>query len=107
MKTSKAKAKIRDTAEWKKLRIRIADRQMNKDFITGKPLRKGWQVHHLDMSFENYGNFNDDSHFIGINRSTHEVVHTLYRYYRNDKNYIVRIVQVLDEMLKLNEKEKQ
>lgn len=101
MKAKDAKAKFRQTKEWKTFRIKIAEKQDKKDIITGKPLRKCYNCHHLDMSAENYDQLTEEN-FIAVNKTTHETIHTLFRYYKNDKDILNRIKQVLDRMNELN-----
>lgn len=84
-KNSELKAKFRKSPEWKNFRKRMADLYDNKDAITGKPLRKGWNLHHLDMSIENYQDLDEDK-FIPLNKTTHEMLHQAFRYsYAIDK----------------------
>lgn len=42
------KKKVRQSKAWKQLRIDIQEEYGNTDPITLKPLRKGFNVHHLD-----------------------------------------------------------
>ena len=101
MKAKDIKAKFRQTKEWREFRKRIFDKQEGKDVITGKKLYKGYNVHHCDMSPENYDKLIEEN-FIAVNKSTHEVIHALFRYYKNDKDILNRIKQVLDKMTELN-----
>ena len=101
MKASDKKAKLRATKEWKAFRLKIAEKQDKKDFITGKPLRKGYNVHHLDMSAENYDKLIDEN-FIALNKQTHDALHFLFRYYQNDKDILEKFKKVLDKMVELN-----
>ena len=78
-KNSELKSKFRKSPEWKNFRKHMADLYDNKDAITGKPLRKGWNLHHLDMSVENYQDLDEDK-FIPLNKATHELIHTAFRY---------------------------
>ena len=78
-KNSELKAKFRRSPEWKNFRKRMAELYDNRDAITGKPLRKGWNLHHLDMSIENYQDLDEDK-FIPVNKTTHELLHTAFRY---------------------------
>lgn len=101
MKNSDKKAKFRCTKIWKDFRKKIFDKQNGLDIITGKRLYKGWTLHHIDMSIENYDKL-DEEKFIAINKSTHEVIHTLFRYYKNDKTILSRLEQILEKMDELN-----
>ena len=101
MKNSEKKAKLRATKEWKAFRLKIAEKQNKKDFITGKPLRKGYNCHHLDMSAVNYDKL-DEENFIALNKQTHEALHFLFRYYQKDPNILDKFREVLDKMVELN-----
>ena len=101
MKNSDKKAKFRRTKIWKDFRKKIFDKQNGLDIITGKKLYKCYNVHHLDMSAENYEKL-DEENFVAINKSTHEVIHTLFRYYKNDKTILSRLEQILEKMDELN-----
>ena len=101
MKAKDAKAKFRQTKEWKTFRIKIAEKQDNKDIITGKPLRKCYNCHHLDMSAENYDQLTEEN-FIALNKQTHETLHFLFRYYQKDPTVLDRLKTVLDRMNELN-----
>ena len=101
MKNSEKKSKFRQTKEWKTFRIKIAEKQDNKDIITGKPLRKCYNCHHLDMSAENYDQLIEEN-FIALNKQTHETLHFLFRYYQKDPTILDRLKTVLDRMNELN-----
>ena len=101
MKNSDKKSKFRQSKEWKEFRKRIFDKQDGKDIITGKKLYKGYSVHHLDMSTENYDQLIEEN-FIAVNKQTHETIHTLFRYFQKDPNILDRFKEVLDRMNELN-----
>ena len=102
MKAKDVKAKFRQSKEWKEFRKRMFEKQDGKDIITGKKLYKGFNCHHLDMYAENYDKLIEEN-FVAVNKQTHETIHTLFRYYRDDKDILNRIKQVLDKMIELNE----
>ena len=66
------------------------------DVITGKPLRKGWQLHHLDMELERYANLNPEK-FICVNRQTHEMIHWVFRY-QDWKQLLFNLSDVIAKM---------
>lgn len=101
MKNKDLKAKFRATKAWKEFRKKIFDKQNGKDFITGKKLYKRYNVHHLDMSAENYSNLVEEN-FVALNKQMHDTVHVLFRYYQKDKTILDRVKQVLDKMDELN-----
>ena len=101
MKAKDAKAKFRQTKEWKEFRKKIFDKQDGKDAITGKKLYKGYNVHHCDMSEANYDKLIEEN-FIALNKQTHETLHFLFRYYQKDPAILDRFKVVLDIMNELN-----
>ena len=101
MKAKDIKSKFRKTKEWREFRKIIFDKQEGKDAITGKKLYKCYNVHHLDMSADNYDKLIEEN-FIAVNKATHEALHFLFRYYKNDKDILNRIKQVLEKMTELN-----
>ena len=101
MKAKDIKAKFRASKEWREFRKRIFDKQNGKDIITGKKLYKCYNVHHLDMSADNYDKLIEEN-FIAVNKQTHETIHTLFRYYQNDPSILDRLKTVLDRMNELN-----
>lgn len=101
---AKQKQKFRKSAKWKKFRNYLKKRQDGLDLITMKKLYKGYTVHHLDLDAKNYENLDEDLHFLACNKKTHEAIHWLYDYYKNDPQIIKRLEKVLNMMIKINEK---
>lgn len=101
MKARDIKTKFRQTKEWKEFRKRIFNKQDGKDIITGKKLYKGYNLHHCDMSAENYDKL-IEKNFVAVNKQTHETIHTLFRYYQKDPTILDRLKTVLDRMNELN-----
>ena len=101
MKAKDAKAKFRQSKEWKEFRERMFEKQGGKDTITGKKLCRGYNVHHLDMSTENYNQLIEEN-FVALNKQTHETLHFLFRYYQKDPAILDRFKEVLDRMNELN-----
>ena len=97
MNHQKEKAKFRTTGEWKQFKADMKKFSGGTDALTGKPLRKGAQLHHLDLRQENYRNL-DAAKFIYLNRASHEAVHFLYTYYRKDPAIIYRLQNILYNM---------
>ena len=103
MKAKDIKAKFRQTKDWKEFRKRIFDKQDGKDVITGKKLYRGYNVHHLDMSAENYDQLIEEI-FVAVNKQTHESLHFLFRYYQKDNTILDRLKTILDRMNELKKK---
>lgn len=99
-KSQFSKTQFRATKEWKEFRKRMSKRKL--DEVTSSPLRKGFNVHHLDLNADNYCNIENENNFCVLNKKTHDVVHFLYNYYRKDKDVLKRLKLVLDKMCKLN-----
>lgn len=78
-KVQKQKRKVRSTKEWTNFRKLMYNRCEGVDKVTGMPLRKGWQLHHLDMNSERYAELIPEK-FICVNRQTHEMIHWVFRY---------------------------
>lgn len=99
---SKEKAKFRQTSVWKDFR-NLLKKERKVDFITGKPLLKGYQLHHADMNLGNYKNLNPE-HFFCLGRTNHQIIHHLWRY-PNWRECLERIAYILELMDKLNDRE--
>ena len=97
----KSKRNFRASKEWKTFRNFMKKLSGNKDLITNKTLRKGFQVHHMDLQEENYSILFPDN-FICCNNLTHKVIHFLYTYYKTDPQIIDRLREVLEKMKEIN-----
>ena len=95
----KMKTKMRASGKWKRKR-NFLKKIRKVDFITSMPLRKGWNLHHLDLREEHYEQIDDDERFECLNKMTHELIHNLYRYWIKDPAVIDRIILVLEKMKK-------
>ena len=104
-KEQSIKKRLRASSAWKKLRSKLkAERRV--DEITLQPLRKGFNLHHKDLSVLHYADITDESRFSVLNKNTHEMVHWLYGYYRKDPSVITRLEALMIEMTKLNGNDK-
>lgn len=111
--TQKDKARIRKSKEWNQLREDVATKFDNKDPITGEPLRKGWNLHHVCQDASKYDDFTleDDfgiPRFLPLNRTSHDLIHSFYRSATRKKNprnmekFFENLLQRLKEMIALN-----
>ena len=91
----KHKRDFRGTSKWKNWRKYLKNKQ-KVDQITGKPLLKGFNCHHLDMRDEWYEDLHEDK-FICLNKQTHEVLHWLFRY-RNWRQVLYNLSDYLSKM---------
>lgn len=102
--SQKEKTKFRNTVQWKRFKAFMKKKDNNRDQLTGRPLRRGWQLHHLDMSVENYKDLNPDN-FVCLNRKSHELIHFLFNY---DTDLVLgNARKILLKMEKLNKDEKE
>ena len=100
-KVQYTKSKLRKSKEWRQFRILMESLSGKVDALTLKPLRKGFNVHHMDMSEQNYAILVPER-FRCLNKSSHELVHTLYRYYRTDPSILKRLGKLMKQMFELN-----
>lgn len=98
----KMKAKFRQSAKWKNFRLEKAIEQEGKDFITGMPLRKNWNLHHADLHTEHYQILQKER-FFALNSQTHDFVHWFFHYYKKNHNVIKNLAHVMETMEKLSE----
>lgn len=99
------KTKFRGSSSWQKWRKVIKGYRGNRDYITQKPLRSGWNCHHMDLDENHYQDITNPEHFYAFNSKTHDFVHWGYTYYKEDKEeFIKRISEVWEEMYEINEK---
>lgn len=98
------KEKFRKSREWKEFRSRMAALFNHKDYITGRRLVKGFNVHHLktEQDSENYCDISNEDNFIPLNSYCHKLLHYLFPYYMKDKKVIDRLVEILDKMIVLS-----
>lgn len=96
----KLKRKVRSTSKWKKFRNDLVIKR-KVDALTGKKLQKGCQLHHADMSPDNYADF-DESKYYTLNKNSHRFIHFIYQYFENDESVLDRLRSILEHMKRLN-----
>lgn len=90
---------FRKSDKWMRFRARCKKR-CNVDYITKKPLMRDWNLHHLDLSYDRYGDLSDMKKFLPLNEKTHLSLHKLYAMWKKDHDILKRIEEV---MLKMEE----
>ena len=103
-KTSQQKkTAFRATRKWTKFRELL---KMDRPFdeLTLKPLRKGWNLHHMDLREENYEDLSDEDNFMCLNKMTHQLIHDGYRYYEKDPEFGERVLKCWERMYEINHK---
>ena len=98
----KKKRNFRNSKKWKDFRHKKNVEQKGLCFITHKKLPKGATLHHLDLDDSHYSDISKPENFVYLCKSMHEVIHTIWRYYKNDPEVIDRIIEVLEKMRELN-----
>ena len=100
----KLKRKFRQSKEWKSFRNFMKKKSDNKDAITLKPLRKGFQVHHQNLDETKYNELIPE-HFICVNNLTHKFIHWCYGYYVKDPAIIDRLKTEMELMAEINKEQ--
>lgn len=100
--TQKKKRDFRASKKWKLFRHKMHTKQNGLCYITQKKLLKMANLHHLDLDEKHYEDLSKEENFVFLNKSIHEVVHTLYRYYKTDEKVLDRLKEVLDKMKLIN-----
>ncbi len=88
---------FRKSDRWMRFRSRCKKRCCY-DYITKKPLTKDWNLHHLDLDYDRYGDLSDMSKFLPLNEPTHLSLHKLYSLWKKDKEILKRIEEVMLKM---------
>lgn len=98
------KEKFRKSKEWKEFRAKMVIKANHRDFITGKKLVKGFNVHHMrtNLTEETYCDISHEDEFIPLNSQCHKLLHYLFTYYQKDKSILDRLKEILDKMLELS-----
>lgn len=93
----KAKRSFRSSKKWKEFRHKIYIKQDGVDPITQKKLYKGCNLHHrfVTASEEEYSDISNEDDFVMLNKSTHQILHDIYRYWKNDPLILDRIEEEL------------
>ena len=95
------KTKFRTTAKWKKFRSKLK-KERKYDAVTGKPLLKGWNLHHCDLNESHYSDISNEDNFECLNKNSHEFVHWLFRY-KNWREVLANTYKILNKMERLND----
>ena len=64
---------------------------------TKKKLFKGANLHHRNLNADEYENIENTDDFVMLNHQTHECLHWIYRYYKNDPEILNRIREELEK----------
>ena len=89
--SQKKKRNFRASKKWRELRHKMNVKQKGIDPITKKKLIKGCNLHHRNLSADEYENIDNEEDFIMMNHATHEALHWIYRYWKADPEILYRI----------------
>lgn len=95
--SQRKKRNFRASKIWKCFRHQKHVEQNGIDPITLKKLRKGCNLHHRNLSEEDYEDISHPEDFVMLNKATHDFCHEIYRYYKNDPGILDRIKEELDK----------
>lgn len=104
-KTTDPKVVFRRSKEWHTFREKKRKEQKT-DPITGSPLTKQFNLHHLDLDPKHYTDIEKEENFIGLNSTSHEVIHYFFGDGKTRKDWqtrIKKVVEILELMEELNE----
>ena len=98
-KVQKAKRNFRASKIWKAFRHKKNVEQKGIDPITKKKLYKGCNLHHRHVTADTdeYQDISNPDHYIMLNKQTHEFLHWLYRYWKDDPDIIDRIIEEMEK----------
>lgn len=102
-KAQNSKSKFRNTSKWKKFRKSLKEKR-KIDEVTLRPLYKGWNLHHMILDPKKYEDLTNEDNFATLNSNTHDIIHFLFNYYKNDPSILDRIEYILEEMKVKNER---
>lgn len=101
-KSQVMKTKFRRSSKWIKFRKHIKQKQ-KVCAVTGKPLGNTANLHHMDLREENYENLEDESHFVFLSKTAHEVVHWLWGKSHNDwRGRLKALWKIMHKMERIN-----
>ena len=78
------------------------------DPVTGQKLTTLFNLHHCDLSEENYTNLSDEDNFVCLNQKTHSLVHFLFLKSRPKewRKRLMNLIPILEKMELLNTQNK-
>lgn len=89
--SQKKKRNFRASKKWREFRHKMNVKQKGIDPITRKKLIKSCNLHHRNLSAEDYENLENESDFVLLNKQTHDTLHWIYRYWKTDPEILDRI----------------
>ena len=97
------KEKFRKSREWRDFRSLMAKMFIHRDYLTGRRLVKGVNVHHLrpEQDEKDYCDISNQEEFIPLNSYCHKMLHYLFIYYQKDPTIMERLKEILDKMCDL------
>jgi hypothetical protein len=97
----KMKRNFRATKPWKNLKNKLK-KERKVDELTGKPLRAGWNLHHIDLDDTHYKDISNENNFMCLNKQSHEFLHWFMRYALSDPDIMKRLEEIIEEHKRIN-----
>lgn len=72
------------------------------DYLTGNPLKKGYNLHHMSLNPRTYTDLNPEN-FIPLNCQSHDVLHWIHTQRCKDPEFLNRLIKLSNRMYELNE----
>lgn len=97
------KKNFRNSKEWKEFRRSMREKQ-KFDPVTGQKLTPLFNLHHCDLSEENYMDLSNEENFVCLNQATHKLIHFLFLKSkpREWRKRLMNIIPILERMEFLN-----
>lgn len=96
------KTKFRKSSKWIRFRKHMKAKQ-KVCAVTGKPLGPTANLHHLCMDETQYENIDDESHFVFLSNTAHEMCHWLWGKGNNDwRGRLKALWKILYRMEEIN-----
>lgn len=95
----KDKTKFRASKKWRDFRDKIRHEQ-KVDPVTGSKLTRCANLHHMDLNADHYEDLSDESHFVFLNRKTHDTIH--YFAHKDWRHRIEVMTKLLERMAEIN-----
>lgn len=100
--TQRKKRNFRASKKWKTFRHEKWVEQKGLCYVTRKKMRVTANLHHLCLDDDLYEDISKRENFVFLSKSMHDVIHDIYRYYKDDDSVLERIKEILEKMKEIN-----
>lgn len=97
--SQKTKRNIRQSKLYKLFKHKLNVQQKGTDPIIKNKLKNDCQLHHRQITAteDDYQNFANEDEFVLLNKTTHQFLHWLYPYWKNDPDVLARLCSELQK----------